>query len=209
MVQDVIRFRSEGYRIFQLKVGGDPDDDIERIKSALSVISPGDVLVADANRGWLAAEAMRVVNALAGENCYVEQPCQTLEECLVIRNHTNLPMVLDEVITGANAFLMAWQRNAMDIINLKVSKRTGRVIGAKQVRPEDGLMLITKEGKIIRINVEGVRLSGRSTQGVKLMDLEPEDRLVAVAKLAEQEESEIEEAISEEQAEQGSAEPVN
>ena len=133
MVQDVIRFRSEGYRKFQLKVGGDPDDDIERIKSALSVISPGDVLVADANRGWLAAEAMRVVNALAGENCYVEQPCQTLEECLVIRNHTNLPMVLDEVITGANAFLTAWQSKAMDIINLKVS-RVGGLTKAKLLR---------------------------------------------------------------------------
>ncbi len=77
------------------------------------------------------------------------------------------------------------RRGGKGIINLKVSKKTGEVIGAKQVRPEDGLMLITQEGKIIRINVAGVRVSGRSTQGVKLMDLEGEDRLVAVAKLAE------------------------
>ncbi len=77
------------------------------------------------------------------------------------------------------------KRGGKGIINLKVSKKTGEVIGAKQVRPEDGLMLITQEGKIIRINVAGVRVSGRSTQGVKLMDLEGEDRLVAVAKLAE------------------------
>lgn len=47
------------------------------------------------------------------------------------------------------------------------------------------MMLITSEGKIIRISVSGVRVSGRSTQGVKLMNLEDEDRLVAVAKLAE------------------------
>lgn len=133
MALDVTRFRSEGYRKFQLKVGDDPDDDIERIKSALSVISPGDVLVADANRGWLAAEALRVVNALAGENCYVEQPCQTLEECLVIRSHTTLPMVLDEVITGPNAFLRAWQSQAMDIINLKIS-RVGGLTKAKLLR---------------------------------------------------------------------------
>jgi DNA gyrase subunit A len=100
-------------------------------------------------------------------------------------------------------------RGGKGIINLKVSERTGRVIGAKQVRPEDGLMLITQQGKIIRINVEGVRLSGRSTQGVKLMDLEQDDRLVAVAKLAEQEEVEGEDAAAEEQPEEGSAEPVN
>ena len=133
MTEDVARFRSQGYRKFQLKVGGNPDEDIARVKSALRVVSPGDVLVADANRGWLAAEAIRVVNALAGENCYVEQPCKTLEECLVIRSHTNLPMVLDEVITGANAFLRAWQRKAMDIINLKIS-RVGGLTKAKLLR---------------------------------------------------------------------------
>ena len=49
----------------------------------------------------------------------------------------------------------------------------------------EGLILITQAGMIIRLNVADVRLVGRSTQGVKLMDLDPEDRLVAVAKLAE------------------------
>jgi len=76
-------------------------------------------------------------------------------------------------------------RGGKGIINLKVSAKTGQVIGVKQVLPTDGLMLITHEGKIIRINVDGVRVSGRSTQGVKLMDLEGEDRLVSVARLAD------------------------
>jgi DNA gyrase subunit A len=71
------------------------------------------------------------------------------------------------------------------IINLKVSEKTGPVAGVRQVVPGDGLMLITQEGKIIRLNVEGIRVIGRSTQGVKLMDLEGEDRIVAVAKLAD------------------------
>jgi DNA gyrase subunit A len=76
-------------------------------------------------------------------------------------------------------------RGGKGIINLKVSKKTGEVVGAKQVTPEDGMMLITHEGKIIRINVDGVRVSGRATMGVKLMDLDGDDRLVAVAKLGE------------------------
>ncbi len=80
-------------------------------------------------------------------------------------------------------------RGGKGIINLKVSSRTGEVIGAKQVKSEDGLMLITHQGQIIRINVQGVRVSSRSTQGVKLMDLEGDDRLVALAKLAEGEET--------------------
>jgi DNA gyrase subunit A len=79
-------------------------------------------------------------------------------------------------------------RGGKGIINLKVSKKTGEVLGAKQVTEQDGLMLITQGGQIIRINVEGVRVSGRSTQGVKLMDLETGDRLVSVAKVAERSE---------------------
>lgn len=76
-------------------------------------------------------------------------------------------------------------RGGKGIINLKVSDKTGEVIGAKQVTTRDGLILITQDGKIIRINVDGVRVIGRSTQGVKLMNLDSKDRLVAVAKLVE------------------------
>jgi len=66
-------------------------------------------------------------------------------------------------------------------------------VGVRYVTPDEGLMLITQEGMIIRLNVSGVREVGRSAQGVKLMNLDPEDRIVAVAKLAEKdEETEIE-----------------
>ena len=94
-------------------------------------------------------------------------------------------------------------RGGKGIINLKVSEKTGEVIGSMQVRPEDGLMLITQDGKIIRIAVEGVRVSSRSTQGVKLMDLEGDDRLVSVARLSERED----EVVGEDQNKED--EPVN
>ena len=55
----------EGYRRFQLKVGGDPDVDIERIHAVAAELQPGDRLVADANTGWMQHEAMRVVRACA------------------------------------------------------------------------------------------------------------------------------------------------
>jgi len=84
-------------------------------------------------------------------------------------------------------------RAGLGIINLKVTPKTGEVVGVKYVTPEEGLMLITQEGMIIRLNVSGVREVGRSAQGVRLMNLDPEDRIVAVAKLAEKdEETEIE-----------------
>jgi DNA gyrase subunit A len=88
-------------------------------------------------------------------------------------------------------------RGGLGIINLKVTPKTGEVVGVKYVTPDEGLMLITQEGMIIRLNVSGVREVGRSAQGVRLMNLDPGDRIVAVAKLAEKdEETEIELAKS-------------
>ncbi|MDY7091433.1 MAG: DNA gyrase subunit A [Acidobacteriota bacterium] len=81
-------------------------------------------------------------------------------------------------------------RGGYGIINLKVSAKTGPVVGTRQVLPEDGAMLITQEGKIIRIAVGGVSIIGRATQGVKVMDLGGEDRLVALAKIAARDEVE-------------------
>lgn len=133
MASDVSRFREEGYRRFQLKVGGEPDEDVRRIKAVLKVIQKGDILVADANTGWLTHKAIRVVNALAGEDLYVEQPCSTLEECLTVREHTQLPMVLDEVIKGVDSLLRAYDEHAMDVVNLKIS-RLGGLAKIKQMR---------------------------------------------------------------------------
>jgi DNA gyrase subunit A len=79
-------------------------------------------------------------------------------------------------------------RGGLGIINLKVTPKTGEVIGARHVTDSDGLMLITQEGMIIRINVSTVRLVGRSTQGVRLMNPYGEDRLVSIAKVEREEE---------------------
>src|SRR6202166_202101 len=85
-------------------------------------------------------------------------------------------------------------RGGLGIISLKVSDKTGEVISAKHVTAGDGLILITQAGMIIRLSVADVRRVGGSTQGVKLIDLDPEDRVVSVAKLAEPAPSEPEPA---------------
>ena len=78
-------------------------------------------------------------------------------------------------------------RGGLGIINLKVTAKTGKVIDVRLVAPSDQVLLITQEGMIIRTAVEQIREIGRSTQGVKLIDLEGEDRLVALAKVVERE----------------------
>lgn len=95
MAGTVARYRSEGYRKFQLKVRGNPDVDVMRVRSVLRVLELGDVLVADANTGWLPHQAIRVVNGLIGTDVYIEAPCASYDECLTVRRHTMLPVVLD------------------------------------------------------------------------------------------------------------------
>jgi len=133
MAADVEKYRSQGYRRFQLKVGGDPDEDIRRVEKVLGVLSPGDVLVADANTGWLMHQAVRVANALEGKDVYMEAPCASYEECLAVRRRTRLPFVLDEHITGIQPFLRAYGDGGMDVVNIKIS-RLGGLTKAVQLR---------------------------------------------------------------------------
>jgi len=107
-------------------------------------------------------------------------------------------------------------RGGKGIINLKVSEKTGPVIAVRQVYPEDGMILITQMGKLIRSGVEGVSLIGRATQGVRVMDLVEGDRVVAAAKIVDREDEEaVEGAEGDEAAEEPESdagdenEPVN
>jgi L-alanine-DL-glutamate epimerase-like enolase superfamily enzyme len=89
MAEKIAGYRAEGYTKFQLKVGGDANDDIERIRACRAILEPTDILVCDANTGWTMADAARVVNAVADLDVYIEQPCMSYEESLSIRRRTD------------------------------------------------------------------------------------------------------------------------
>ncbi len=125
MADNVAAYRAQGYRRFQLKVGGNPDTDIRRIQAVAQRLEPGDRLVADANTGWLKHEALRVVRAVRDVDVYIEQPCLSYEECLSVRRHTDHPFVLDESIDSIDALLRADADLAMDVVNIKISKFGG------------------------------------------------------------------------------------
>jgi len=133
MAGKVAGYRAEGYRKFQLKVGGDPETDIERIHAVSAELKRGDVLIADANTGWLMHQAARVVRAVKDVDVYIEQPCETFEECYSIRKMTDHPFVLDESIDGLPILLRANSLQAMDVVNIKISK-FGGLTKARQAR---------------------------------------------------------------------------
>lgn len=133
MASRVAGYRAEGYRRFQLKVGGDPDVDIDRIHAVAEQLAPGDRLVADANTGWLMHDALRVARAVRDVDVYIEQPCLSYEECLAVRRRIDHPFVLDESIDGLDVLLRARADQAMDVVNIKIGK-LGGLTRARQVR---------------------------------------------------------------------------
>jgi cis-L-3-hydroxyproline dehydratase len=133
MARKVAGYKADGYTRFQLKVGGDPDTDIERIHAVRAMLAPSDRLVADANTGWTQHEAMRVVRAVNNVDVYIEQPCLTYEECLAVRRNTTHPFVLDENIDNLDMLLRGKADLAMDVVNLKISK-LGGLTKTKQAR---------------------------------------------------------------------------
>ncbi len=133
MKAKVQRYREEGYRRFQLKVGGDPDVDIERIHQVREILDGSDLLIADANTGWSQHSAMRVVRAVRDLDVTIEQPCVSYEECLAVRRNTDHPFVLDEVIDGIDVLIRARSDLAMDAVNIKIS-RFGGLTRARQAR---------------------------------------------------------------------------
>ncbi len=77
------------------------------------------------------------------------------------------------------------RRGGQGIINIKATPRNGDVVGVAQVGDGDHVMLITDAGKMLRCPVAGISVMGRATQGVRVMKLAPDEKLVAVARLAE------------------------
>lgn len=125
MAGRIAAYREDGYHAFQLKVGGDPDIDVERIGLSRERLDRGEILIADANTGWTRAAAARVVNAIRDLDVFVEQPCASYEASLSVRRRTALPFVMDEVVDGLAALRRGLADDAFDAVNLKISKVGG------------------------------------------------------------------------------------
>ncbi|HDM37840.1 MAG TPA: DNA gyrase subunit A, partial [Candidatus Omnitrophica bacterium] len=81
-------------------------------------------------------------------------------------------------------------RGGRGIINIKVSKRNGKVIGIKSVTDSDEIMVITSSSMVVRCAVKDIRSIGRNTQGVRLISLKPDDKVVSLAKIVSEEDEE-------------------
>lgn len=113
-------------------------------------------------------------------------------EMVVIRRESTL-LVVSERGMGKRSVLGDYRvqkRGGKGIITLKRTAKTGSIVALKEVLPDDELMMVTRNGVIIRVPVEGIRVSGRNTQGVRVMNLDPGDAVMDVARVVKEEEEE-------------------
>ena len=131
MVAFTLEQRNHGIHHFQLKVGNDPRADARASLAVVEATGDDDLILADANGGWRRQDAVVAARIMDGaERLYLEQPCPTLAECLLVRRNTTIPFVLDEVITDVAALVEAAQAGGMEAINLKLN-RVGGLTNAK------------------------------------------------------------------------------
>jgi len=113
-------------------------------------------------------------------------------DMVVVRRKCTL-LVVTEKGMGKRSELDEYRvqhRGGRGIITLKRAAKTGDIVALKEVMPDDELMMITKKGIMIRVPVEGIRVSGRNTQGVKVMNLTSGDLVVDVARVVKEDEEE-------------------
>ncbi|MEP6571478.1 MAG: DNA gyrase subunit A [Gemmatimonadota bacterium] len=118
---------------------------------------------------------------------------------VVIRRDATL-LVVSEKGFGKRSELQDYRvqkRGGKGIITLKKTDKTGAVVALKEVIPGDELMMITRHGVIIRLPVDGIRVIGRNTQGVKVMNLDAGDNVVDVARVVKEDDGGAEEVAEE------------
>ena len=115
---------------------------------------------------------------------------------VVIRRDATL-LVVSEKGFGKRSEISEYRvqkRGGKGIITFHNTDKTGHCMALKEVQPQDELMMITRSGVIIRVPVDGIRVIGRNTQGVRVMNLEGADSIVGVARVVKEEEGEVDEA---------------
>jgi DNA gyrase subunit A len=119
---------------------------------------------------------------------------------VVVRRDATL-LVVSEKGYGKRSELTDYRvqkRGGKGIITLKKTEKTGSIVALKEVIPDDELMMITRHGVIIRLPVDGIRVIGRNTQGVKVMNLDAGDAVVDVARVVKEDEGGAEAAAGDE-----------
>ena len=133
MIELIRTASAAGYRTHSAKIGGtDIAADIARIEAVAAALPDGESVTFDINRAWQPSTAIQVLNSVASRD-WIEQPCETLDQCAHVAERVPQPIMLDESMHGFQDHLEAWRRGACEGVKVKPN-RLGGLTRARQVR---------------------------------------------------------------------------
>lgn len=133
MIALIRKASAKGYHTHSAKIGGsNVGADIERIEAISAALPSGEKLTFDINRAWTPGVAVQVLNSVQTRD-WVEQPCETLDECAHVARRVKNPIMLDECLHSFGDHLTAWKNGACEGVKLKPN-RVGGLTRARQIR---------------------------------------------------------------------------
>ncbi|MEM9013159.1 MAG: enolase C-terminal domain-like protein [Pseudomonadota bacterium] len=127
------RYRARGYVAHSVKIGGDVERDITRIRDVEAMRKPGELMLYDVNRGWSRQQALRVMSACADLGVMFEQPCETLDDIAAIAGKHASPVSVDETLVTLQDACRIARDGIAEIFGLKLN-RVGGLTKAARIR---------------------------------------------------------------------------
>lgn len=127
------RYRARGYIAHSVKIGGDVERDISRIRDVENLRNPGEIILYDVNRGWTRQQALRVMSACEDLNVMFEQPCETLDDIEAISRKHASPVSIDECLVTLQDATRAARGGLAEVFGIKLN-RVGGLTRAAQIR---------------------------------------------------------------------------
>ncbi|MEO1638521.1 MAG: enolase C-terminal domain-like protein [Pseudomonadota bacterium] len=127
------RYRARGYIAHSVKIGGDVDRDIARIRDVEAYKQPGDIILYDVNRGWTRQQALRVMRAVEDLHVMIEQPCETLDDIAAIAQRHATPVSVDETLVTLRDATRIARDGIAEVFGIKLN-RVGGLTKAARMR---------------------------------------------------------------------------
>jgi len=127
------RYRARGYIAHSVKIGGDVERDIARVRDVESIRKPGEIILYDVNRGWTRQQALRVMSATEDLNVMFEQPGETLDDIAAISQKHASPVSVDESLVTLQDAVRIAREGIAEIFGIKLN-RVGGLTKAARMR---------------------------------------------------------------------------
>ena len=186
MLNIIKDYRAMGYVGHSVKVGGDVEKDIERIRFLEENRLPGERILYDVNRAWSRREAVIVMNAVSDLGVSFEQPCETLDDIARIRPLTQSPISVDETLVTLQDMTRIVHEGIAEIAGIKIN-RVGGLTKARRLRDmalahglqiyvmaTGGSVMADTEASALALSIpEEMRLGGWACQDMLTVDIAP------------------------------------